>query len=386
MKKIIILGSTGSIGVNTLDIISRFPERFEVVGLAARSDDATLEAQIRKFHPKVVSLTEEAAAKKLTKRLSGDRPEILTGMEGLMEVARLSEGELVVSAMVGAAGLLPTLAAIRGKKTVALANKEALVMAGEIIQREARLQNVPILPIDSEHAAIFQILSGERYSDVARIILTASGGPLFGFSEERKKTVSPKEALAHPNWKMGPKISIDSATLMNKGFEIMEARWLFDMSSEKIDVLIHRQSIIHALVEFFDKSVITQMGLPDMRVPISYALHYPERAPLPFPSLCLEEIGTLTFERVDPAAFPLLACAREALKTGGTLPSVLNAANEIAVTAFLNERIGFHKIYDIVRKTMEAHILSPVNTLDEVLSADHWARMEAEGWVKKCAT
>ncbi len=385
MKKIIILGSTGSIGTNTLDIISRFPERFEVVGLATRSNHVKLEEQIRQFRPKVVSLIEKEAAEELTRRLSGCKPEVLTGIEGLMEVARLSEGELVVSAMVGAAGLLPTLAAIQSRKTVALANKETLVMAGEIIQKEARLQNVQILPVDSEHAAIFQILSGERHSDVAKIILTASGGPLLGFSEERKKTVSPKEALAHPNWKMGPKISIDSATLMNKGLEIIEARWLFDMPPEKIDVLIHRQSIIHSLVEFFDRSVVAQMGLPDMRVPISYALHYPERAPLPFPSLSLEEIGTLTFERVDLPAFPLLGCAREALKTGGTLPSVLNAANEVAVTAFLNGRIGFHKIHPIVRETMDAHTLSMVNTLDEVISADHWARIYAEQRARKFA-
>ncbi|MFQ5950234.1 MAG: 1-deoxy-D-xylulose-5-phosphate reductoisomerase, partial [Nitrospiria bacterium] len=239
--------------------------------------------------------------------------------------------------------------------------------------------------IDSEHAAIFQVLSGERHEDLRRIILTASGGPLIDFTREMKRRVSPKEALAHPNWKMGPKISIDSATLMNKGLEIIEARWFFDVPPEKIDVVIHRQSIVHSMVEFVDRSVVAQMGLPDMRVPISYALHYPNRAPLSLPSLELEEIGQLTFERPDRKAFPLLSCAYEALKGGGTLPSVLNAVNEAAVEAFLVEKIGFIEIEQVVQQTLDAHCPQAIKTLDDAVSADQWARLEAQRWIEKYA-
>jgi 1-deoxy-D-xylulose-5-phosphate reductoisomerase len=385
MKNIVILGSTGSIGTNTLDVIARFPERFKVVGLTARTNHVKLEDQIRRFRPKVVALIDEKAAQTLSKKVRRLGVEVLAGMEGAVEVARLAEGDLVVSGMVGAAGLLPTLSAIQNRKTVALANKETLVMAGEIIQKEARLRNVTILPIDSEHSAVFQVLSGERREDLKRIILTASGGPLLGFSNKMKRKVSPKEALAHPNWKMGPKISIDSATLMNKGLEIIEARWLFDAPPEQIDVVIHRQSIIHSMVEFVDRSVVAQMGLPDMRVPISYALNYPERMPLSLPSLCLEEVGQLTFEKPDHKAFPLLSCAYEALKGGGTLPSVLNAANEEAVNAFLSEKVGFLDITKVIRRTIDSHLPQAIKTLDDVISADRWARFEAQRWIQKYA-
>ena len=258
-------------------------------------------------------------------------------------------------------------------------------MAGEIIQKEARLRNVSILPIDSEHSAIFQVLSGQRREDLKRIILTASGGPLLGFSNKMKRNVSPKKALAHPNWKMGPKISIDSATLMNKGLEIIEARWLFDAPPEMIDVVIHPQSIIHSMVEFVDRSVVAQMGLPDMRVPISYALNYPERAPLSLPSLRLEEVGQLTFQKPDLKAFPLLSSAYEALKGGGTLPSVLNAANEEAVNAFLSEKVGFMDIHKVIHQTMNAHLPQVIKTLEDVISADRWARFEAQKWIQKYA-
>lgn len=385
MKNIVILGSTGSVGTNTLDIVGRFPDRFRVVGLTARTNHVKLEEQIKRFRPKVVALIEEKAALVLSKKLKRSGVEVLAGIEGAVEVARLTAGDLVVSAMVGGAGLLPTLSAIQSGKRVALANKETLVMAGEIIQREAHLRNVPILPIDSEHSAIFQVLSGQRREDLKRIILTASGGPLLRFTSKMRRKVSPKEALAHPIWKMGPKISIDSATLMNKGLEIIEARWLFDAPPEKIDVVIHRQSIIHSMVEFVDRSVVAQMGLPDMRVPISYALHYPERAVLPLPSLNLEEIGELTFEKPDLKAFPLLSCAYETLKGGGTLPSVLNAANEEAVNAFLAEKIGFMEIHTVIRKTIDAHLPQTANTLDDVLSADRWARLEAQKWIERYA-
>ncbi len=381
MKKIIILGSTGSIGTNTLDIIRRFPERFKVVGLAAGYNHLLLQEQIREFHPQIVSLMDLQGAEHLAKAFSSQGVAVRFGVEGAIDVARFPEGDLVVSGMVGAAGLVPTLAAIQSKKTLALANKETLVIAGEIMQREARRNNVQILPIDSEHSAIFQCLSGERCRAVKRIILTASGGPLLGLSEEEKKAVTPQEALAHPTWKMGPKISIDSATLMNKGFEMIEARWLFNLPPERIDVVIHRQSIIHSMVEFVDRSVIAQMGLPDMRIPISFALHYPERAPLPFPSLALEEIGTLTFEKLDETAFPLMGCAIEALKTGGTLPAVLNAANEVAVAAFLNHRIGFTQIHAIVRRTMAAHTPAAMTCLEDVIAANAWAQCQAEEYV-----
>lgn len=383
MKNVVILGSTGSIGANTLDVIGRFPERFRVLGLTARSDNVKLEEQIKRFRPKVVSLMDERAALLLSKKSKRLGLEVLSGEKGAVEVARLSEGDLVVSAMVGAAGLLPTLSAIEEGKTIALANKETLVMAGEIIRREAERRKVAILPIDSEHSAVFQAMAGSRREDLKRIILTASGGPFLDFSEKRKRGVSPREAVAHPNWKMGPKISVDSATLMNKGLEIIEARWLFDLPPEKIDVVIHRQSIIHSMVEFVDRSVIAQLGLPDMRVPISYALHYPERAPLSLPSLNLEEVGALTFERPNVKAFPLLTRAYEALKAGGTVPAVLNAANEEAVGAFLAEKIGFMKIAQVVRKTIDAHLPGAVRALGDVTAADRWARSEAGRWIEK---
>lgn len=386
MKKIVILGATGSIGTNTLDIIRRFPNQFEVIGLTAKSSDLKLEKIIREFQPEVVALQDEKAAASLAKRLFRSGTEVLSGEEGIVAVSCLPETDLVISAIVGAAGLLPTLSAIKSGKTVALANKEPLVMAGEIIQGEARRRGVSILPIDSEHSAIFQVLVGERRENIKRVILTASGGPLLRLSKKMKQSISPDKALAHPNWKMGPKISIDSATLMNKGLEIIEARWLFDLSSDKIDVVIHPQSIIHSMVEFNDRSVVAQMGLPDMRIPISYVLYYPDRASLPFPSLDLAEVGKLTFERPDMEAFPLLSTAYQVLKEGGTLPSVLNAVNEVAVEAFLNEKIAFGRIEQVVQETLEAHVTRrPADTLGDVIDADRWARVEGAKWVRQCA-
>ncbi|MFQ5598102.1 MAG: 1-deoxy-D-xylulose-5-phosphate reductoisomerase [Nitrospiria bacterium] len=386
MKKIVILGATGSIGDNTLDILSRFPERFQIIGLTAKSSDVKLEKIIRTHRPKVVSLADKKAASALANRMGRATVEVLGGEEGLQEVARLPEADLVISAIVGAAGLLPTLSAIKAGKTVALANKEPLVMAGEIIQREAKLKGVPILPIDSEHSAIFQVLHGERNQDIRRIILTASGGPLLRLSNERKRSITPKEALAHPNWKMGPKISIDSATLMNKGLEIIEARWLFDIPPGQIDVVIHPESIVHSMVEFVDRSVIAQLGLPDMRTPISYVLNYPERTPLSLPSLDLTELGTLTFERPDTHAFPLLSTAYNALKRGGTIPSVLNAANEVAVQAFLDRSIGFLEINQVIQKTVDAHRPQAVQDLGDVFEADRWARNEGRRRIAQIAS
>lgn len=385
MKNIVILGATGSIGTNALDIIQRFPDCYNVVGLTSKSRDDKLETLIKKFKPKVVALQDESAAQALSKRLPQSGPEVLAGQAGIVEVARLSEADLVISAIVGSIGLLPTLSAIQAKKTVAIANKEPLVMAGEIIQQEAKKNGVTILPIDSEHSAIFQVLNGERHQDIQRIILTASGGPLLHLSSAEKTNISSERALAHPTWKMGPKISIDSATLMNKGLEIIEARWLFDLPPEKIDVVIHPQSIIHSMVEFVDRSVVAQLGLPDMRTPISYVLNYPKRSALSLPSLDLTEVGTLTFEKPDTKAFPLLATAYEVLKKGGTLPSVFNAANEEAVQAFLEKKINFGTIEKIIEKTLEAHKPTLAKTLDDVIEAEQWARAEGKKWIKHFA-
>ncbi len=376
MKKLVILGSTGSIGINTLDIVRRFPEAFQVIGLAAGSNHVLLEKQIKAFRPRVVALFDKKAAAILAQKIGGRGTELLSGADGVMDVARHTNADLVVSAIVGAAGLIPTLSAILANKPVALANKETMVMAGEIVQREARAHKVDILPIDSEHSAIHQLLLNGKREDVKKIILTASGGPLLRYTPAMKKTVTCEAALAHPTWKMGPKISIDSATLINKGFEMIEARWLFDIPPEKIDVVIHPQSIIHSLVELTDQSIIAQMGLPDMRVPIAYALFYPDRKPLPFKPLDLTKLSQLTFEQPDKKGFPLLQMAMDAMAAGGTMPAVLNAANEEAVGAFLQKKIGFLDIHKIVRKVLDAHAPVKATQIKEVLMADRWARWE----------
>lgn len=381
MKTVVILGSTGSIGTNTLDIVQRFPGEFRVAGLTAGSNDEVLEQQIRTFRPRLVAMSNESAAAKLRQRCSGLGVEILSGQEGLVQVASAPEADLVVSAIVGGAGLLPTLAAIRAKKHVALANKEPMVMAGKLMQEEARRHGVRIFPVDSEHSAIFQSLEGHRLVDVRRLILTASGGALWLLSKEELQDVTPERALQHPNWKMGSKITIDSATLMNKGLEVVEARWLFDIPESRIDVLIHRESIIHSLVEYEDRSMIAQLGLPDMRTPISYAMRYPERLPLDLPSLDLTEVGKLSFCKPDHERFPCLGLGYESLRVGGTMPATMNAANEIAVDAFLNGGIRFTAIAEIIRSTMDAHQTKDVDTIDTALEADRWAREKAESLV-----
>jgi 1-deoxy-D-xylulose-5-phosphate reductoisomerase len=385
MKNIVILGSTGSIGTNTLDIVGKFPKHFTVVGLTAGTNADKIEAQIRDFKPLVVALSDEAAASRLRDRCKDLSVEILAGTGGLSEVARLPQGELVISSIVGGAGLVPTLAAIRAGKNVALANKEPMVMAGQLMQDEARAHGVRIFPVDSEHSAIFQSLEGHRREDVRRLILTASGGPLWDLSREQMQDVKPEQALRHPNWKMGAKITIDSATLMNKGLEVVEARWLFDIPASQIDVLVHRESIIHSLVEYRDGSVIAQLGLPDMRTPISYAMRYPERIPLELPSLDLAAIGKLTFHRPDHDRFPCLGLGYEALRIGGTMPATLNAANEVAVAAYLQEGIRFPEIANVIRSTMEAHTPRQLRTLDDALEADRWAREKADALVRAAA-
>ena len=377
MKTIVILGSTGSIGTNTLDIVDRFPTEFRVAGLTAGSNDALLETQIRRFKPRIVALSDPSAATRLRQRCLDLSVEILAGQEGLVQVASATEADLVVSAIVGGAGLVPPLAAIRSKKHIALANKEPMVMAGKLMQEEARRHGIRIFPVDSEHSAIFQSLEGHRITDVRRVILTASGGALWTLTKDELQDVSPERALQHPNWKMGAKITIDSATLMNKGLEVVEARWLFDIPESRIDVMIHRESIIHSLVEYEDRSMIAQLGLPDMRTPISYAMRYPERLPLDLPSLDLTEIGTLTFCKPDHDRFPCLALGYESLKIGGTMPAAMNAANEVAVEAFLQGGIRFTDISDIIRSTMLAHTPREVVSVEVALDADRWAREKA---------
>jgi 1-deoxy-D-xylulose-5-phosphate reductoisomerase len=385
MKSIVILGSTGSIGTNTLDIVERFPGEFRIVGLTAGNNDEMLAEQVRRFRPQAVAMSTEAAAVRLRARCSGLPTEIVSGQEGLARVASLPDAELVMSAIVGGAGLVPTLAAIRCRKHIALANKEPMVMAGQLMQEEARRAGVRIFPVDSEHSAIFQSLEGHRIKDVRRLILTASGGALWNLPKEALHDVTPERALQHPNWKMGAKITIDSATLMNKGLEVVEARWLFDIPESRIDVLIHRESIIHSLVEYEDRSMISQLGLPDMRTPISYAMRYPDRLPLDLPSLDLAEIGTLTFCKPDHDRFPCLRLGYESLRIGGTMPAAMNAANEIAVDAFLNGGIRFTDISDIIQSTMQAHTPKPVVSVEAALEADRWAREKADSLVHTLA-
>jgi 1-deoxy-D-xylulose-5-phosphate reductoisomerase len=381
MKNIVILGSTGSIGTNTLDIVSKFPDQFQVAGLTAGTNDAKLEEQLRLFKPAAVAMADEKAAARLRARCGDVKVRILSGAKGVAEVARLPQADLVISAIVGGAGLVPTLAAIEAGKQVALANKEPMVMAGQLMQEEARARGLRIFPVDSEHSAIFQSMEGHRREDIRRLILTASGGPLWDLSREQMQQVKPEQALQHPNWKMGAKITIDSATLMNKGLEVVEARWLFDVPAEQIEVLVHRESIIHSLVEYQDGSVLAQLGTPDMRTPISYAMKYPERLPLDQPSLDLASIGKLTFFPPDHERFPCLGFGYQALRIGGTMPATLNAANEVAVAAYLQEGIGFPDIAEVIQATMEAHQPRAVVELEDALEADRWAREKADALV-----
>ena len=382
MKKIVILGSTGSIGKNSLDVAAKFPDRFSIIGLTAGRNSALLLEQIKQFHPKIVAVSDEKAYRDVRDSLKGlNDPaldtEIRYGSDGICGVASMPEADIVISAIVGAAGLLPTLAAIRSGKTVALANKETLVMAGDLALSEVKRQGATLLPVDSEHSAIFQCMHGYDRASVRKIILTASGGPFVGKTREELETASPGSALKHPNWNMGQKISIDSATLMNKGLEVIEAFYLFGLPIDKIDVLIHPQSIIHSIVEFTDGSYIAQLSQPDMRGPIAYALSYPERLfsvvePLPW-----EKLPGLTFQRPDTATFPCLSIAYAALEKGGTLPAVLNASNEIAVRAFLDGIISFNRIPVIINKVIESHSVQPADDIAAILEADRWAREEA---------
>jgi 1-deoxy-D-xylulose-5-phosphate reductoisomerase len=384
VKRLTILGSTGSVGEQTLAVAEAFPDRYRVVALAAGRNVAKLAEQVRRFRPERVSVAEDADAEALRAALPGDAPLIETGAEGLERVA-VHDADLVVAALVGAVGLRPTLAAIRAGRDVALANKEVMVMAGALVLRAVVEHGVTLLPVDSEHSAIFQALGGEPRRNVKRLILTASGGPFRSWSADRIAKASIEEALNHPNWDMGPKITVDSATLMNKGLEVIEARWLFDMPPERVDVVVHPQSIIHSLVEFVDSSVLAQLGLPDMRVPIAVALAWPERLPLELPRLDLAAVGQLDFESPDRKRFPCLDLAYAALAADEAAPAILNAANEVAVAAFLAGAIGFGRIAALNAAVLEAHAAQPranrLGDLDDVMAADQWARSRAQEWL-----
>jgi 1-deoxy-D-xylulose-5-phosphate reductoisomerase len=378
LKNITILGSTGSIGQSTLAVVEKFPDRFKVVALAAGNNVDILEKQVRQFRPVMVSVVSPSSAESLKKRCADVNIRILSGIEGMIQVAAVDEAHITVSAIVGTAGLVPTLAAIRAGKTIALANKEVLVTAGELVMAECRSRGVKLLPVDSEHSAIFQCLHAGANKDIRKLILTASGGPFRNFSKKDLAKVTLAQALKHPNWSMGKKITIDSATLMNKGLEVIEARWLFDIRPEMIKVLVHPQSIVHSMVEYTDGAVVAQLGMPDMKGPIAYALSYPDRLDDVSPALDLASIGTLTFEEPDRSRFPCLDYAYDALRAGGSMPAVLSAANEIAVKHFLDEKIGYADIAQVIKATMEAHTPSPIKTVEDTLKADLWARKEAE--------
>ena len=377
MRTLALLGSTGSIGMSTLALVRRFPEHFKVHGLVAGENLKRLVGQIKEFKPAWVAIKNETDVPRLRKMSSHSRVKVLFGQEGAKAIASAKEVDVVVAAIVGGAGLVPTLAAIRAGKEIALANKEALVMGGEILVKEAKRNGVRLLPVDSEHSAIFQCLQGNRREDVDKLILTASGGPFLRTPLHGLNRATVAQALRHPNWKMGPKITIDSATMMNKGLEVVEARWEFDMDPSRIEVVIHPQSVVHSMVRYQDGSVIAQLGIADMRIPIAYALAYPHRLKGDWKPLALTRQGTLSFLPVERKRYPALQLAYDALKEGGTMPVALNAANEIAVAAFLGHKIGFRDIHRVIDKTMQVHSPRRPREVEEILEVDRWAREKA---------
>ena len=383
MKKISVLGSTGSIGTNTLEVISRMAAEFVVIGLAAGSNLRLLREQVRRFNPKIVSLKSRTEAERLRSDLGGLPVRVVHGEEGAEEVARFEENDVVVAAITGIEGLRPTLAAVESGVRVALANKETMVVAGAILQSRAASSGAEIIPVDSEHSGIFQCLAKARKEDVRRAILTASGGPFFRtpLAEIKNKTV--EETLDHPRWKMGRKVTVDSATLMNKGLELIEARWLFGLELSQLDILVHPQSIVHSLVEMRDGSTLAQLSLTDMRIPIQYALTCPERRDSALRSLDLGRVGSLEFFEVEEKRYPLIVFARRALEAGKSLPVALNAANEVAVEAFLKRRIGFSDIAAVVGEVLERHRLSEVESLGAVFAADRETRMQTENFLNQ---
>jgi 1-deoxy-D-xylulose-5-phosphate reductoisomerase len=384
MKKIAILGSTGSIGCSSLKVIEAHPEAYQVTALAAGRNMDLLAEQVRKLRPVEVAVLGDAEAEDLRGRLEGgQRPRIVSGREGLLHLATLEEVDTVISAIAGAAGLVPTYAAIRAGKTIALANKETMVMAGPLVIEEAKKKGVALLPVDSEHSAILQCLQGHPRDDVRRVILTASGGPFKDFSYEEMEKVTPEQALKHPNWNMGPKITVDSATLMNKGLELIEARWLFGLDIHQIHILIHPQSVVHSMVEYKDGSIIAQLGIPDMITPISYALSYPRHVDTALPALDLEQVGTLKFMKPDTRKFRCLELALRAAEIGESMPAVLNGANEMAVELFLKGRIGFLGIPSLIEETMRAHTPFVIDSVEKVMEADAWARQRAAEFAER---
>ena len=386
MKKITILGSTGSIGLSALNVIEKNPERFQVVALAAGENINLLKKQIERFQPKLVAVDSKESAFKLRESLAvKNRVKVFYGEEGLKEVASFPSANIVISAISGSAGLIPTLAAIDAGKDIALANKETMVMAGEIVTKRTKKKGVRIIPVDSEHSAIFQCLEGSKRENLKRIILTASGGPFLNFTRNELKKVNLSQALQHPNWKMGKKITVDSASMMNKGLEVIEAKWLFNLDISDIDVLIHPQSIVHSMVEFIDGALLAQMGIPDMKIPIAHALTYPERIINDLPSLDLVKIGKLEFIKPDIKKFSCLGLAYAAGLCGGTAPVVLNAADEVAVSAFIKKKIRFIDLPKIIEKILVLHDSINNPSLDDILQADLWARRETKKIIERIA-
>ncbi|HET7824869.1 MAG TPA: 1-deoxy-D-xylulose-5-phosphate reductoisomerase [Anaeromyxobacter sp.] len=377
MKKLAILGSTGSVGVQALDVVARFADRFEVVGLAAGKNAARLAEQARRFRPRLVSVADEAVAREL-RALVPAGTEVLSGDSGPVAVASHPDVDFVLAAISGGAGLRSTAAAVEAGKAIGLANKESLVLAGELIMSRAAAKRVPILPVDSEHSAIHQSLVGHNRAEVRRLILTASGGPLRLVPAAELASIGPERALKHPNWSMGDKITIDSATLMNKGLEVIEARWLFGVEPRRIDIVVHPESIVHSMVEYIDGSMVAQLGISDMRGPISYALGHPGRLPLDLAPLDLGRLGKLTFEPPDADRFPAFTLAYRALEMGGTAPAALSGADEAAVAAFLSRRCRFTDIAEVCASALDAHAPEPLRSVEQAVAASEWGRREVE--------
>ena len=384
MKRLTLIGSTGSIGQNTLRVVEHLSHRFQIFALAANSAARQLAEQAAEFHPAVVALGDAGRVDEFQQRcreLKVSIPEIVTGESGLRKITSAADVDIVVSAAVGAAGIQPTYTAVASGKTVALANKEAMVIAGELLRKTAASTGAQIIPVDSEHSALDQCLRSGQRAEVRRLILTASGGPFRDTPHDRFSSITPEEALKHPTWKMGKRITVDSATLMNKGLEVIEARWLFDIPAEKIDIMVHPQSVMHSMVEFVDGSVVGQLGTADMRQPIQYALTYPERLSSPVPPLDWNLASRLDFMQPDRRKFPCISLAYRAIEAGGTAPAVLNAADEIAVEAFLNRKISFSDIPKLIAGTLEAHKPNKADRLETIIEADTWARKYALQWL-----
>ena len=380
MKRVTVLGATGSVGRRALELVGRFPEQFRIEGLAAKGSNPEMVAELCRAHrPRAVAVSDEGAVDALARARGHPRPEIMGGARGLVTMARDLDADVVLSAIVGGAGLLPTMAAIETGKAVAIANKEPLVMAGSLMTAASRRHKAPILPVDSEHSAVFQCMEGQQRSQIHRILLTASGGPFRRLSWAEMATVTVADALNHPTWKMGAKITVDSATLMNKGLEVIEARWLFDLPSEQVQVVVHPQSVIHSMVEYVDGSVIAQLGVADMGIPILYALNYPDRLPWPGERLDLTKTGALTFEEPDAERFPCLALARQALAAAGCAPAILNAANEVAVGAFLEGRVRYTQIAELIAEALERMPVHALDSIETCVSVDAETRRFVQG-------